>query len=233
MQTLSVIIPAYNEERTIRDLIARVQAVDLGIVKKDIIVVDDASKDTTREIVKSIPGIRSIFHERNLGKGGALKTGIRAASGDFVIFQDADLEYDPMDYPAMIQPMREGNAAWTNGVRIAPTNDPRLRTFHGWLNWLGNHTITWITNLLYRHNAREYEGCYKAFPKSLLDSVEVVTNDFDFDNELVCKLLMRGIKPVDVPIHYTPRDYGEGKHIHWKHGFKILGTIVRLRLTRS
>lgn len=231
MPTLSVLIPVHNELRTIAKLIAKVKASPACGMEKDIIVVDDGSTDGTCDLLKTIPGIRYVFHETNKGKGGALKTALSIATGDYVIFQDSDLEYEPEDYAAMLQPILDGKAPWTNGVRIPPLNDARMRTFHGWLNRLGNFTITWLTNVLYWHVSAEYEGCYKVFPIGLLKSVEIKTNDFDFDNELICKLLKRGLKPQDVWIRYYPRDYAQGKHINWKHGFKILGTIIRERFS--
>src|SRR3989338_11220099 len=229
MLKLSVIIPAYNEKNTIEELIRRVKAVNLGSVEKEIIVVDDGSGDGTREILKQIPGIHYIFHEKNLGKGGAMKTGFKAATGDLLIPQDADLEYDPNDYQAMIAPILRGEAEVTNGVRIQPSNDSRRTTVAYWLHWLGNNAITWATNWFYWNNGGEYEGCYKAFTKRLINSIEVGTNNFDYDNELVCKILKRGYKIIDVPIKYYPRDYEEGKKINWKHGFLILWAVIKTR----
>lgn len=226
---LSIIIPAYNEEKTIEEIIRRVQAVDLGGVEKEIIVVDDGSKDRTRDILQRIPGIRYVFNEKNLGKGGSVKAGFKNATGDMVTIQDADLEYDPADFPAVIKPIVEGKAEAINGVRLPVTDDRRRHKSMYWFSWLGNHAITWTTNWLYWHNAEEYEGCYKAFTKRLIDSIEVKTNNFDFDNELVCKILKRGYTLVDVPIRYHPRNYEEGKKINWKHGFLILWTIVKTR----
>lgn len=226
---LSIIIPAYNEKNTIEEIIRRVKAVNLGRIEKEIIVVDDGSKDGTREILKSISGIRYIFHEKNLGKGGAMKTGFREATGDILIPQDADLEYDPDDYMAMIRPILDGRAEITNGVRIQPPDDPRIFSISYWLHWLGNNSITWTTNLLYWNNAGEYEGCYKAMTKKLVDSIPVKTDNFDYDNELICKALKKGCRIIDVPIRYFPRDYEEGKKINWKHGFLILWTIVKTR----
>ena len=229
MHKLSIVIPAYDEKSTIEELIRRVKAVNLSEVEKEIIVADDGSKDGTREILKKISGIRYIFHEKNLGKGGAMKTGFAAATGDILIPQDADLEYDPNDYSEMIAPILRGEAEVTNGVRIQPENDQRRTTFSCWLHWLGNNSITWTTNWLYWNNLGEYEGCYKAFTKKLVDSIEVKTNNFDFDNELVCKILKRGYKVVDVSIRYYPRDYEQGKKINWRHGFLILWTIIKYR----
>jgi len=230
---LSVIIPTYNEKETIEEIIRRIKAVNLGSLEKEILVVDDGSKDGTREILKTIPGIRYIFHEKNLGKGGAVKTGFKNATGDFLIVQDADLEYEPRDYAAMTQPILDGKTEVTNGVRIMPERDQRRRKSLYWLSWLGNKAITWTTNWLYWHNAGEYEACYKAFTKKLVDSIEVKTNNFDYDNELMCKILKRGIKPIDVPVRYYPRSYNEGKKINWKHGFLILWTIVKTRFSAA
>ena len=226
---LSIIIPAYNEKNTIEEIIRRVKAVNLGDIEKEIIVVDDGSKDGTREILKRISGVRYIFHEKNLGKGGAMKTGFKAATGDLVIPQDADLEYDPNDYSAMIAPILAGKTEATNGVRIQPLNDPRRLTISYWLHWLGNNSITWTTNWLYWKKAGEYEACYKVFTKKLVGIIPVRTNNFDYDNELICKILKRGYKVIDVPIKYYPRDYKQGKKINWKHGFLILWTIIKTR----
>jgi glycosyltransferase involved in cell wall biosynthesis len=226
---LSIVIPAYNEIRTIEEIIRRVKGADAAGFEKEIIVVDDGSRDGTRDVLKKIPGIRYIFHEKNLGKGGAVKTGFKAATGDILIIQDADLEYDPADYAAMVQPILDGKTEAVMGVRMSPEHEGRNNKSLYWMSWLGNHAITWTTNILYGNNAGEYEGCYKAFTKRLVDAVAVKTNSFDFDNELVCKILKQGVKTVDVPIHYYPRSYDEGKKINWRHGFLILWTIVKIR----
>src|SRR3989344_7713386 len=230
MKKISIIIPAYNEKRTLVEIIKKVKEAPVWSLEKEIIVVDNNSKDKTFEIAKSIPDIK-VFLEKEKGKGASVKKGFREASGDILLIQDADLEYDPNDYEAVIKPILDGKTEVTNGVRI----NNRLRESNiisvGILGWIGNHIITWTTNILYSNNAGEYEGCYKAFTKRLVDSVVVKTNDFDFDNELICKILKRGIKPIDVPIHYYPRGYAEGKHINWRHGFKILWTIIKIRFT--
>ena len=229
MTKFSIIIPAYNEIDTIEPLIGKIKEVDMGGAEKEIIVVDDGSTDGTRDILKSIPGIRYIFHEKNLGKGGAVKTGFKNATGDILIIQDADLEYDPNDYPALVAPILAGETEVTNGVRIKPENDSRKGSISYIFHWFGNGLITWITNVLYWHYSAEYEACYKAFTKRLVDSIDVKTDNFDFDNELVCKILKRGYRIVDVPVRYYPRGYEEGKKINWKHGFLILWTIIKYR----
>ena len=227
---LSVIIPTYNESATIAEIIKRVKAAPLpSNIQKEIIVVDDGSRDGTREILKTIPDIRYIFHDQNLGKGGAVKTGFRNATGDIVIIQDADLEYDPNDFSAMVKPILDGKTRVTNGVRIPPKRDDRRKKSFYWISWFGNHIITLLTNILYMHYAKEYEGCYKAFRKDLLDSIEIKTNNFDFDNELICKILKQRELIIDIPIRYLPRSYDEGKKINWRHGLLILKTIIRTR----
>lgn len=229
MRKLSIVIPAYNEKNTIEEIVRRVKAVDLGDIEKEVIIVDDGSKDGTREILKSMSGIEYLFHEKNLGKGGAIKNGFKIATGDILTIQDADLEYDPRDLAAVISPILGGRTEAVLGVRIPPEKDLRRHKSLYWISWLGNNAITWTTNILYWNNAGEYEGCYKAFTKRLVDSIDVKTNGFDYDNELVCKILKKGIKTVDVPIRYYPRNYEEGKKINWKDGFRILWTIIKYR----
>lgn len=229
---LSVIIPSFNEARTIRAVLDRVAAVDLGDVKKEIIVVDDGSQDETLDILKSIPGIRLIVHAVNTGKGGAVATGIKAAEGDVVIIQDADLEYDPNDYAVVIQPLLNDSCDAVMGSRFLYERPVFLgkRRSPYFIHYLGNLLIVKITNFLYRQRFTDYEGCYKAFTRQVLSKVPVDAKGFEFDNELICKMLRKGFKIVEVPIQYTPRTYAHGKKITWKHGLKILWTILKWRV---
>ncbi|MEQ1500135.1 MAG: glycosyltransferase family 2 protein [Parcubacteria group bacterium] len=224
---LSVIIPAYNEQNTILEIIRRVKNVELPL-EKEIIVVDNDSQDSTYEMIRGLDGIK-VFIEKERGKGAAVKRGIKESTGDIVIIQDADLEYDPRDFSAMIRPILEGKTEVTNGVRKENKFREENDFYFGVVAWFGNSVITWVTNILYLNNAGEYEGCYKAFTKKIIDSISVNSNNFNFENELFCKILKRGYSIVDVPISYKPRSYADGKKINWRHGFLILWTVIKYR----
>lgn len=224
---LSIIICAFNERNTIQQVVDKVQAIDLGPVEKEIIIVDDGSTDGTRDILKGLENsCKVIYHEKNKGKGGALKTGLKLATGDMMIIQDADLEYSPDDYPALMKPIIDRRADMVLGVRDVPKFGSVYQ-----INLLGNNLITWTTHLFYGRRAKEYLGGYKVFSKRVTDAIKVKTDDFDFDTELVCKAWRRGYKNEEVPIKYNPRSYEEGKKINMKHGFKILWTTIKYRFT--
>lgn len=228
---ISIIIPAFNEEKTIAAVIRRVEAVVLGGMKKEIIVVNDASTDRTSEVLKDFRNIQVISHVRNAGKGAALSTGINAATGDMVIFQDADLEYTPEDYPVMIQPLIDGRCDAVMGSRFLrerPVFWGKRRS--PYLNhYIGNLLIILITNFLYGKRFTDYEGCYKAFTRSILLDTPIQSTGFEFDNELICKLMRKGVRIGEVPIQYHPRTYAQGKKITWRHGMMMLWTIVKWR----
>lgn len=232
LRKLSVIIPVLNEAGTIREVVRRVQSVTLTkALEREILVVDDGSTDGTREILKTLAGIQPLFHEKNLGKGAALKTGIRAATGDILLLQDADLEYNPEDYPALLSPLLRGEAELVMGSRFL-NERPKFFTKDGapfFSHYLGNYLIIWATNLLYGQRNTDYEGCYKTFTRSLIQSFPIEADGFAFDNELVCKSLRRGYRIEEAPIRYHPRLYSEGKKITWQDGLVMLWTIVKWR----
>ena len=229
---LTVIIPVYNEERTITEVIRRVTDANIGNVDREVIVVDDGSRDSTRAILRQTAGVTTIFHDRNLGKGAAIKTGLQAATGDIVIIQDADLEYDPDDFRALIAPILAGQTEFVMGSRFLSA---KPKFFLGgkspfFTHYVGNKLVIWLTNILYRNHATDYEGCYKVATRRLVRSLDIQANGFEFDNELICKALRLKHRLVEVPIRYTPRSYGEGKKITWRHGVRMLWTIIKWRL---
>lgn len=223
MTKVSVIIPAFNEERTIAEVVERVQATDISPLEKEIIVVDNNSTDKTNEIAKTF-GTVQVMREQTPGKGAAVRAGFSVASGDILLIQDADLEYDPSDFPALLAPFEDSTIDMVLGVRIRDTSVKRSP-----LHYLGNWSITTATNLLYGASAEEYTGGYKLFRKSALVAITVHTNDFAYEHELVCKLLKRDANYREVPIRYIPRDYTRGKKINWKDGFKILWAVIKYR----
>lgn len=239
---LSIIIPAHNEERTIREIIDRVRRVR---IPKEIIVVDDGSGDKTPAILNEIKrdyrpeeffSSFTVIHKKNNGKGSALRAGIAEAKGDIVVFQDADLEYDPEDYHELIRPIVAGATDLVMGSRLRDTKQnlwaggkPSMVYIR---NHLGIRVITLLTNILYGQHATDYEGCYKAFRADLLKEIPLVANGFELDNELICKILRRGHRLQEVPIRYYPRSYEEGKKIRVSDGLTILWTIVKWRVKR-
>ncbi|MGB3921698.1 MAG: glycosyltransferase family 2 protein [Minisyncoccia bacterium] len=228
MKRLSVIIPVYNEAATINEILAKVNKASLPDgVEKEIIIVDDGSTDGTREVLSKLKSanLSVVLNEKNMGKGGAVRNGIARATGEMVIIQDADLEYDPDDYPAMIAPILSGEADAVMGIRIKDESAKKLNSLYGLGNWL----ITFTSNLLYSYNAEEYTGGYKAFKTDVVRSINVRSNGFDYEHELISKVLKKGYHLATVPIRYYPRNYGAGKKIKWLDGFKILWVVIKYR----
>src|ERR1700677_2348356 len=201
---VSVIVPVYNESSHVEELL---QAIHASPVKKEIIIVDDGSTDGTREKLRSMPlsdDVTVVFHEKNCGKGAAIRTALEYARGEYVLIQDSDLEYDPQDYPALLRPLQSGEANVVYGVR--PDRPERgLRFF------LGAKLLTHLTNLLYGAGIHDEATCYKVFPRSLLAQISVECRRFEFCPEITAKLCRMGEKIAEVPIHYSPRSAGEGK----------------------
>lgn len=228
---VSIIIPVFNEENTIASLIDKVRDIDLPGVEKEIIVVDDGSSDQTQKILQHMQGIHYFSHSVNQGKGAALKTGIRQSTGDIILLQDADLEYDPEDYRNILKPLLEGKVEFVMGSRFIHKNlEIIIKNGIPLLShYIGNKLIIWLTNFLYEQKNTDYEGCYKAFTRKIAKSIHIKTNGFAFDNELICKVLRLGYKILEIPIQYMPRAYSEGKKIKCKDGLVILWTIIKWR----
>lgn len=219
---LSVIIPAYNEVDTIEEAVARVKAVDLDT---EIIVVDDCSTDGTRELLKGVPGIKLVLHDRNMGKGMAIRTALDQVTGDVVIIQDADLEYDPQDFPAIVQPIAEGRAEVVYGSRFLK-GSPKMHP----ANYLANRILAFTASLLFRHHVTDEATCYKAFRADLITSIPLTCRRFEFCPEVTAKVLKRDAKIVEVPVRYTARTAALGKKIGWWDGVVAFWTLVKYRI---
>ncbi len=227
---LSVLVPVYNERRTIDVLLDKVRAVP---VDKEIIVIDGASEDGTVEILKEqkkISGTRVIFQKERKGRGNALKVGIRQAQGQVVIFQDADLELDPNDYPALLEPILNDEADVVFGSRFLRER-PRMTFLQYW----GNKVINWSVNVLFRRELRgmwltDVETCYQVFRRECFEGMRIENNNFAFTVELTVRLVRRRYRVKEIPISYFPRGRSEGKKIYWGDGFASLWTLIKVRL---
>jgi len=235
---LSILIPAYNESKTIVQLLEKVKSVpleDKGI-EKEIIVIDDCSRDNTPELVRNVKGVTLIKHTKNKGKGGAIKTGIRYATGGIILVQDADLEYDPDEYYSLISPIIEEKAKVVYGSRFLSKKQKRrnklfLKKHTGscLMAYLGGRIITAVTNLLFRTNITDEPTCYKVFRSDVIKSIQIRGNRFNWEPEVTAKIAKKGIKIYEVPISYYPRTSKEGKHINWKDGFEAIWTLFKYR----
>jgi glycosyltransferase involved in cell wall biosynthesis len=224
---LSVVIPVYNEKDYIEKLIESVLVVD---VEKELIVVDDCSTDGTRDVLKGLEGragVNVLYHEKNSGKGAALRTGFSKASGEIVIVQDADLEYDPREYPKLIAPILEGKADVVYGSRFAGGEAHRVLLF--W-HMVGNKFLTLLSNMFTNLNLTDMETCYKVFRKEVLDRITVKENRFGFEPEVTAKVSRLGVRIYEVGISYSGRGYGEGKKIDWRDGVRALWCIIKYNI---
>lgn len=227
MKTLSVVIPVYNEEKTIKLVIEKVRRVKLLKMKKEIIVVNDGSKDHTANIAKTIKGIKLINNKDNRGKGYALRIGIKNASGDIVLIQDADLEYNPEDYPRLLEPILSGNADVVYGSRFVGQQAHRVLYF--WHS-IGNSFLTLVSNMLTNLNLTDMETGYKVFKSEIAQKLELEETRFGFEPEFTAKVAKMNARIYEVGVSYFGRSYKEGKKINWKDGFRALWCILKYNL---
>lgn len=241
---LSVIMPVYNESKTIAEIVRRVRAVRLAVLvgygpnngtivefEREIVIVDDGSTDGTREVLRtlgSVPGVVIVLHEHNQGKGAAVRSGLQRASGDIVVIQDADLEYDPRDYPALLKPIAEGRAQVVYGSRFRGGPTKAMFFWH----MIGNNFLTLVTNILYNTILSDMETGYKAFTREVATQLDLRAPGWGFDPEITAQILKRGHRIYEVPISYTGREFEEGKKISWRDGLTVLWTLLKCRLTR-
>src|SRR3989338_1339043 len=229
MNKLSIIIPVYNESSTISEIIKRVKTADSLGLDKEIIVVDDASTDSTKEVLESEIGIIVEKHWRNKGKGAALKTGFKKAGGDIVLIQDADLEYDPKDYPILLKPILDGKADAVYGSRFVTNQPRRVLLFH---HYIANIFITFLSNIFTNLNLSDIETGYKAFRKEVIDSIlrKLQPDRFGIEVELTARVAKKKWRVYEVGISYSGRTYEEGKKINWKDGVAAIWHIIRFNL---
>ena len=222
---ITILMPVYNEFNTIQEITKRVQSMD---VASEIVIIDDGSQDGTRDLLEKMDGqgvIRVIMHDRNQGKGAAVRTGIQAAKGDVILIQDADLEYDPRDYPALLQPLEEGLADVVYGSRFL--GGPRRPTMF-W-HMVANKLLTFMTNILYDTILTDMETGYKVFRREVVEGMPLHAKRFEFEPEFTAKILKRKVRIFEVPISFNPRDYNEGKKIGLKDAFEAVWALIKYR----
>lgn len=222
---LSVIVPVFNERNTVAEIVRRMRLVDLPM-DREIVLVDDGSDDGTRPVLSQLQDstVKVVLRARNEGKGAAIRTGLEHVTGDLVLIQDADLEYDPDDWPLLLAPVLKGKAVVVYGSRF--TGERRNMLF---LHWVGNRLLSLVTNLLYNTTLSDMETCYKLFDRRVIEGITLRSDRFDFEPEVTAKVLRRGVRIYEVPISYAGREFHEGKKITWRDGFSALFALVKYR----
>lgn len=227
---LSIIIPCYNESATVLEIVNKILNLKYNI-EKEIILVDDFSDDGTKEIIRknflNHKDIRVVFHDKNSGKGAAIKTAKKFVSGDIIIIQDADLEYDPNDYKKLIEPIINNETKVVYGSRVLNQNRYSARGFTSKLRVFGNHVLTVISNILNKQKLTDAHTCYKVFSREVFDKINLEENDFSFCPEATSKVSKLGYEIIEVPISYNGRDYKNGKKIKFSDAFKALKTLIK------
>jgi glycosyltransferase involved in cell wall biosynthesis len=225
---LSVIVPVYNERNTVVEILRRMRLVDLPL-DREFVVVDDGSTDGTHQVLRQLGDstVKVVTHPENRGKGAAIRTGLEHVTGDLVLIQDADLEYDPEDWPRLIAPVLKGRARVVYGSRI--TGERRNMLY---LHWVGNKVLSLATNLLYNTTLSDMETCYKLFDRDVLRGITIKSDRFDFEPEITAKVLRQHIRIYEVPISYAGREFEEGKKITWRDGFAAMYTLLKYRVVK-
>jgi glycosyltransferase involved in cell wall biosynthesis len=228
-RTLSVIVPVYNERNTVAEILRRIRSVEVPL-QVEVIVIDDGSTDGTDKVLSALEDstVRVVTHEANRGKGAAVRTGLETARGQLVLVQDADLEYDPDDWPKLLDPVLKGKAEVVYGSRFTGERRAMRPT-----QWLGNRLLTLTANVLYRSTLSDMETCYKLFDRRVLDGIHIDSDGFDFEPEITAKVLRRGHRIYEVPVSYTGRDPSEGTKFDWRDGVRAFTTLVRYRVARQ
>jgi glycosyltransferase involved in cell wall biosynthesis len=228
-RTMTVIVPVYNERATAAEVLRRIRAVSVPVIV-DVVVVDDGSSDGTDKVLAALQDstVRVITHAVNQGKGAAVRSGLAAAKGDLLIVQDADLEYDPEDWPDLLRPILRGKARVVYGSRFTGGRKNMLPS-----HWLGNRLLTLTTNLLYHSTLSDMETCYKLFDRRVLEGITIESDRFEFEPEITAKVLRRGERIYEVPISYAGREISEGKKISWRDGFGAMRALFKYRFSRQ
>ena len=227
MEKITILIPVYNEKNNLLEILKKVEDIDFGL-EKEIILIDDYSTDGTKELYSQISH-KVLYHEVNLGKGAALRTGLKEATGDIIIIQDADLEYNPEDYIPLVELVKNNSADVVYGSRLADTRNQGKFLL---LSYLANITLSFIARLLFKTNITDMETCYKVFRADVIKDIQIESNRFDFEPEITAKILKKGVRYQEYPISYNARTKDEGKKIGWKDGVQAIWALVKYRFFR-
>ena len=229
MAKVSIIIPVFNEKETLKELLSKVEQANFSGLEKEIIMVDDCSSDGTTDILKDLSNsYKVLFHEKNQGKGAAIRTAVKEATGDFVVIQDADLEYTPDDYDKLLPLLINNEADVVYGSRFKNSDNSENFILK---NKIANLFLTTLMNIFYGTKITDMETCYKAFKREFIQGINIKSNRFDFEPEITAKVLKKKAKLVEIPISYNGRGHDEGKKINWKDGIQAILTIIKYRFT--
>ena len=225
MNKISILIPVYNEKNSLIELLKKVENVSFGLTK-EIILIDDNSTDGTKELYSSLNQYKILYHDKNMGKGAALRDGIKAATGDIIIIQDADLEYNPEDYKPLVDLIKDNKADVVYGSRLS--NKKNNKNFLI-MSFIANQVLSAFTRLLYNTTITDMETCYKAFRAEVIKPLNIESNRFDFEPEITAKILKQNIRFKELPISYNARSVEEGKKINWKDGLQAIFTLLKYK----